>query len=81
LAPINGTGLNKPPLTLTATVGGSPATVEYYGSAPGILYGVMQVNIRIPANTPTGAQTVVVQLANSAGVTFSTQTGITVAVQ
>jgi uncharacterized protein (TIGR03437 family) len=55
--------------------------VEYYGSAPGILYGVMQVNVRIPANTPTGAQTVVVQLANSTGVTFSTQTGITVAVQ
>jgi uncharacterized protein (TIGR03437 family) len=80
LAPTNGTGLNKPPLTVTATVGGQPASVQYYGSAPGILYGVMQVNIQIPANTPTGAQPLVIQL-NNGSATFSTQTGITVAVQ
>ena len=41
-------------LPVTATIGGIPATVQYYGSAPGIVYGVMQVNITVPANAPSG---------------------------
>ena len=56
IAAFNGTPLAKPILPVTATVGGIPATVEYYGSAPSIIYGVMQVNVRIPANAPSGAE-------------------------
>ena len=79
---VNGTTLNKPQLTVSATVAGIPATVNYAGSAPTLIYGVMQVNITIPANTPTGAQPVVITLGTSnTAVSFSTQAGITVAVQ
>jgi uncharacterized protein (TIGR03437 family) len=82
LALINGTTLNKPQLTVSATVAGQPANVEYAGSAPDIIYGIMQVNVRIPANTPTGAQPIVITLGTSTTpVIFSTQAGITVAVQ
>lgn len=82
LALVNGTTLNKPQLTVSATVAGIPATVNYAGSAPTLIYGVMQVNITIPANTPTGAQPVVITLGTSnTAVSFSTQAGITVAVQ
>jgi uncharacterized protein (TIGR03437 family) len=76
IAPSNGTGLFKPLANVTATVGGVPATVEYYGSAPGILYGVMQVNVRIPANAASGNQPIVVTVG-----TNTTQPNVTVAVQ
>jgi uncharacterized protein (TIGR03437 family) len=76
VAPTNGTGLYKPILPVTATVAGIPATVLYYGSAPGIVYGVMQVNLTIPANAPSGPQPIVITVG-----TNNTQTGVTVAVQ
>jgi uncharacterized protein (TIGR03437 family) len=76
IAPTNGTGLFKPLQNVTATVGGLPATVEYYGSAPGIIYGVMQVNVRIPANAPSGNLPVVITVGSN-----STQPNVTVAVQ
>lgn len=76
IAPINGTGLFKPLQTVTATVGGIPATVEYYGTAPGILYGVMQVNVRIPANAPSGANALVINVGSN-----HAQPNVTVAVQ
>jgi uncharacterized protein (TIGR03437 family) len=76
VAPTNGSGLFKPVVPVTATIGGIPATVEYYGSAPGIIYGVMQVNIRVPANAPTGpAVPIVINVGNT-----SSQTGVTLAV-
>jgi uncharacterized protein (TIGR03437 family) len=80
VAPINGTGLFKPVLPVTATVGGVPAKIEYYGSAPGIVYGVMQVNVRIPAGTPSGPNVPIVITVG----TNSTQSGtggVTVAIQ
>jgi len=76
IAPGNGTGLYKPVLGVTATVAGIPATVLYYGTAPGIVYGVMQVNLTIPANVPSGPQPIVITVG-----TTNTQTGVTVAVQ
>ncbi len=80
LAGVNGTPLAKPILPVTATVGGVPATVEYYGSAPLLIYGVMQVNVRIPLTAPSGPNVpIVITVGN-----VSTQTGgsqITVAVQ
>ena len=44
----------KPVLPVTVNIGGVPATVQYYGAAPGELAGVMQLNVEIPANAPTG---------------------------
>jgi uncharacterized protein (TIGR03437 family) len=77
LAPLNGSGLFQPTSQVTATVGGLPARILYYGSAPGIVYGVMQVNVEIPANAPSGAS---VPLQISVG-GILTQNGVTVAVQ
>jgi uncharacterized protein (TIGR03437 family) len=44
----------KPVLPVTVNIGGVPATVQYYGAAPGELAGVMQLNVEIPASAPTG---------------------------
>jgi uncharacterized protein (TIGR03437 family) len=80
IAPVNGTGLNKPVLPVTATVNGVPATIEYYGSAPGIVYGVMQVNVRIPAGTPSGPNVpIVIRVGTNS--TQSGTAGVTVAIQ
>jgi uncharacterized protein (TIGR03437 family) len=49
------TNLYKPLAQVTATVGTQTASVQYAGSAPGSLYGVMQVNIQIPDNAPSGS--------------------------
>ena len=66
----------KPTLPVTATIGGLPATVQYYGSAPGLIYGVMQVNLSIPSGLSNGAQPVVISVG-----TFQTQANVTVTVQ
>ena len=76
IAPVNGTGLYKPLLAVTATVGGIPATVQYFGSSPGIVYGVMQVNLTIPPTVPSGPQPIVITVGAN-----NTQTGVTVTVQ
>ena len=76
VAPTTGSGLFKPTLPVTATVGGIPAEVQYYGSAPGLIYGVMQVNVKIPANAPSGASEILIKVGS-----FTTQSGVTVAVQ
>ena len=62
---------------VTATVGGVPATVAYAGSAAGLVSGVMQVNLIIPATAPTGSS---VPIVVSVG-TANSQAGVTVAVQ
>ena len=48
--------------TVTAILGsaGQPVTVLYSGGAPGLLSGAMQVNLRIPADAPTGPQPLVI---------------------
>lgn len=77
VTPLDGSGLKKPQLAVTATIGGVPATVLYAGSAPGIISGVMQVNLQIPAGAPSGGAvplTITVGTANSqAGITISVQ--------
>jgi uncharacterized protein (TIGR03437 family) len=65
------TTLKSPVLPVTATIGGVPATVVYAGSAPGEVYGIMQVNLQIPLTvTPGAALPVVVSVG-----TFASQSG------
>lgn len=47
--------LARPLLPVSVLIGGRPAEVLYAGSAPGQLAGLLQVNVRIPEDTPTGA--------------------------
>jgi uncharacterized protein (TIGR03437 family) len=83
IAPVNVPApWKQPQLRATATVGGLPALVQYYGSAPGLVSGVMQVNVEIPANAPSGAVPIVITLTDPAtGLSFSTQAQVTVSVQ
>jgi uncharacterized protein (TIGR03437 family) len=77
VAGTTGNPLTKPVLQpVTATVGGISAAVQYAGSAPGAVYGVMQVNIIVPATVASGAQPLVINIGSNA-----TQSGVTIAVQ
>jgi len=61
---------------VSATVGGIPAQVYYAGVAPGLVQGVMQINVQIPDGvTPAPAIPVIVTVGNASS------TAITVAVQ
>ena len=60
----------------TVTIGAQPATVTFYGEAPGIVSGVLQVNVTVPANAPAGSDQVQVMLGGN-----SSQTGATVYIQ
>jgi uncharacterized protein (TIGR03437 family) len=61
----------------TARIGGVPATVAYAGVAPGIVAGVLQINVTIPAGVSRGSP---VSLDVTVGGVTS-QSGVTVAVQ
>jgi uncharacterized protein (TIGR03437 family) len=57
-------------------INGQPALYTYAGEAPGMVAGVMQLNVQIPANAPSGPLSIQVSI----GGTMS-QSGITVSVQ
>jgi uncharacterized protein (TIGR03437 family) len=61
---------------VTASVAGQPAAVIFAGEAPGMVAGVLQLNLQIPSNTPSGNVPVTISLG-----TFSSSSGVTVAVQ
>jgi uncharacterized protein (TIGR03437 family) len=65
-----------PLLPVGATVNGGPATIVFYGEAPGIVSGVMQVNVTIPPGTPSGPANIQISVGSP-----KTQSGITVYVQ
>jgi uncharacterized protein (TIGR03437 family) len=66
-----------PSQTVTATIGGIDANVEYAGGVAGLVAGVWQVNLQIPQGVAPGNS--VPLLFNIGGAT--TQTGLTIAVQ
>jgi uncharacterized protein (TIGR03437 family) len=57
--------LARPILPVSVQIGGQTAEVLYAGVAPGLLAGVLQVNVRIPASASPGAS-VPVTLASGA---------------
>ena len=60
---------------VTATIAGQPAQVTYSGPAPGLVAGIFQINVTIPADTLSGSQLLAVSVGNLASQT------VTVAVQ
>jgi uncharacterized protein (TIGR03437 family) len=74
---IAGPAVPKPLLDVTAKVDGLPADVSYFGAAPGLASGVMQVNVRIPFGVRRGVP-VPVQISVGAA---SSQAGVTVAIK
>jgi len=69
--------LKNPLLNVSAAVGGIDAPVLYAGSAAGLISGVMQLNLAIRDDAPTGPSVPIVITVGTA----STQAGVTVAVQ
>jgi uncharacterized protein (TIGR03437 family) len=67
-----GVGLNT---SVTATVGGTGATVLYAGDSPG-LTGITQINLRIPAGLSSGPQPLNIQAGSGVS-----QAGVSIAVQ
>ena len=51
---IVGSNLTQPLANVTVTIGGQPANVLYAGGSPGLIEGLLQINLRIPAGTPAG---------------------------
>ena len=68
--------LPKPVLPVSVAIAGQPATVQYAGGAPGLVAGVMQVNVQIPVGTPSGNAAVILAVG-----TASSQSTVTIAVQ
>jgi uncharacterized protein (TIGR03437 family) len=77
------TGVTLPPPQVTpapvqpilVSTGGQ-ALYTYAGEAPGMVAGVMQLNVQIPAGVPSGPLEVLVSIGG-----VSSQKGITVSVQ
>ena len=70
-------GLRRLTATVTATIGGVPATVHYAGSSPGSTLGLSQINVQVPTDVTTGPMALIVLTVNG----VSTQTGVTIAIQ
>jgi uncharacterized protein (TIGR03437 family) len=62
--------LPRPILPLEVRIGSRSAVVHYAGGAPGLVSGVMQINVQIPDDGPSGALPVAVRVgsASSPGV-------------
>jgi uncharacterized protein (TIGR03437 family) len=63
---VAGDKLSMVALPFSATINGESAIVLYAGTAPGLVYGVYQFNIQLPADLPAGELPLVVQVGDSA---------------
>jgi trimeric autotransporter adhesin len=69
--------LAQPALPVTALIGGMSVVPEYAGAAPGMIGGVMQINLRVPRDiTPGDAVPVMVRFGN-----MPSQPGVTIAIR
>jgi uncharacterized protein (TIGR03437 family) len=65
-----------PLLAVGVTVNGQPALYVYAGEAPGLVSGMMQLNVQIPATAPSGDLPILVSIGGN-----TSQSGVTVSVQ
>jgi uncharacterized protein (TIGR03437 family) len=66
----------QPILPVAVFIDGQQASIAFYGEAPGLVSGVMQLNVQIPPNVPSGNLPITVFVG-----TNSSQSGVTVSVQ
>jgi uncharacterized protein (TIGR03437 family) len=69
--------LPQPILPVTVIIGGQTVTPQYAGGAPGLVAGLMQINVQIPSGIQTGNPVPVVVQVGS----VSSQPGVTIAVR
>jgi uncharacterized protein (TIGR03437 family) len=65
-----------PLLAVGVTINGQPALYVYAGEAPSLVAGMMQLNVQIPANAPSGDLAILVSIGG-----HTSQNGVTVSVQ
>ncbi|MDR3703720.1 MAG: hypothetical protein P4L56_28990 [Candidatus Sulfopaludibacter sp.] len=65
-----------PLLKVAVLVDNQPAAVTFYGEAPGLVSGIMQINFTIPAAAHSGAVSLVVSVGGN-----QSQSNVTIAVQ
>jgi uncharacterized protein (TIGR03437 family) len=65
-----------PVQSIQVSIGGQQVPYTYAGEAPGMVAGVMQLNVQIPGNVPSGALSIQVSIGGNVS-----QNGVTVAVQ
>jgi uncharacterized protein (TIGR03437 family) len=65
-----------PLLPIGITIGGQPANYSFAGEAPGIVSGVLQINVTVPTNISAGDVPLFVSIGGN-----STQTGVTISVR
>jgi uncharacterized protein (TIGR03437 family) len=68
--------LPKPVLPVSLKIGDVAAVIQYYGAAPGLVAGIMQVNAVVPAGIASGSVPVVLTVGNA-----SSQPGLTISVK
>lgn len=68
--------LPVPALPVIVTIGGLPAQVMYAGAAPGLVSGVLQLNVQVPSGLASGPAEVRVTVGNT-----TSAAGVTVAVR
>jgi uncharacterized protein (TIGR03437 family) len=66
----------QPLLPIAVLINGQPALVAFYGEAPGLVSGVMQINVQIPVDAPAGNLPIQVSVGGN-----SSQNGVTVSVR
>jgi uncharacterized protein (TIGR03437 family) len=73
---VSGLDLARPQVHVYVRIGGKPAEILYAGSAPGLVFGAVQVNFRIPGNLLPGEtpiQLILGEYASPPGTTFFVQ--------
>ncbi len=65
-----------PILPIKVTIAGLPALYAYAGEAPGLVAGIMQLNVQIPAIAPSGDLQILVSIGGN-----TSQNGVTVSVR
>ena len=65
-----------PAAPITIMIGGQSATYSYAAGIQGVVQGIMQLNVQIPAAAPSGDDPVVITIGNN-----STQSGVTISVK
>ncbi len=73
---IIGSDLRKPLQPVTVRIGGVNAEVTYYGSAPTLVSGAIQVNARVPASIAAGVQPIEISIGG-----VVSQPNVTVAIR
>jgi uncharacterized protein (TIGR03437 family) len=65
-----------PLLLIGVLINGQPASYVYAGEAPGLVAGMMQLNVQIPSNAPSGDLPITVSIGGGIS-----QSNVTVSVR